>query len=916
MLLIRNQRRPHSMSDQRLFSWDSPNIDVIAEDICNALTNQFDQLYRGKFKTESFAHAVILCLFYIKLRNDATLATSGTYKSFKDAALYGNIQRRFNPSSERELLLNKVIEHNKEFLIQHSILVANVSQNLDDLQSTIDKAGLLSDIWISENVGAILEVWLSRRSSDPSGLMSFQPKSLTDLIVDLTIDLQLEWRETNTIRPIKVYNPFSGLSSYPISINRHIPNLNLTCQELDTDIYYLSVIRLFCNDFQLFDRHPIDDKGNRTEIFLKEGNKEVVNPQFKSLSTTKNVVYNSDTNTDWIQGKFDFIICSPPIGSRNPDLISNSPAKILERSLDSLEKDGLLGIVLGSNSEHRSLDRRFREIAVESGFLKHVVRLPGRTLKETSISITAYLFQKTKSKRVQFTDLSEESFYYKDNRGNIQFNIALIKEAIVNAENQISVTVDSTTIVHEGYILSPLRYVIDDTPQNLSEGSLLVPLKRILKDKREPVITKTSVFNDNTIFITDPIIRVIKELHITSDSVQSLNLSLPNQREKTWRKMTSPGILITSRGSLIARAVDPELLEMLTVYVDSSIRIYDFSPELEIELNIDFLLWKLNSPGFQNRKRKYESGNFFPVVSARDLLEIKIEVPPVQFQLDQIKELSETTKVFQASIDAANRNIELLQKSTYSAFSDFAHFRHSMAPKLLSISSIIHNLSDLFKQDTASFNTGRQELGGASISNNLEKIRLALRGVNSMLDDMGKSTTLLDKPHQIIGINEFVMHCFSSINFTSERFPSIIRIIPLEFTSTDFDIEVFDGLKLSTNLDLISILCENIFKNAHDHAYTDSELEYSERMVALNIEYTSDHVYLTLKNNGSPFKEEFQKSDFISKGVTTSENNTGLGGFDVNRIASYLGSPDWILINNAELEFPVQFKFEFPILKD
>jgi len=72
-----------------------------------------------------------------------------------------------------------------------------------------------------------------------------------------------------------------------------------------------------------------------------------------------------------------------------------------------------------------------------------------------------------------------------------------------------------------------------------------------------------------------------------------------------------------------------------------------------------------------------------------------------------------------------------------------------------------------------------------------------------------------------------------------------------------------------------------------------------------------------LMNNGVPFENEMDRSEFISAGRTSKKKtNTGLGGFDVDRIASYLGDPNWELITDIENEFPVQFKFKFPMIKN
>ena len=60
--------------------------------------------------------------------------------------------------------------------------------------------------------------------------------------------------------------------------------------------------------------------------------------------------------------------------------------------------------------------------------------------------------------------------------------------------------------------------------------------------------------------------------------------------------------------------------------------------------------------------------------------------------------------------------------------------------------------------------------------------------------------------------------------------------------------------------------------------------------------------------------ENFDRDKFISKYSTQDTNaGSGLGGYDIQRIAEYLGNPEWELILNSDPFYPVKFKFIFPI---
>ena len=909
------------MIRNRIFSWKSPDVHVIAEDVCHALVSEFDQFQKGKLKPESFSRAVILCLFYIGIRNDETIFTKGTYESFKTAFQIGSAKRLFSPSKEEVAAIKAALDFNKSFLDEHAETLASISMILEKIQNEMYTDGILSDTWICDNIGAILEVWLSNFSHESTSAFTFQPRSVTELIIDLAIELHPEWRllDVNKDKPLRVFNPFAGLSSYPVSVANKIKHIDFTSQEIDEDTYYLSIIRLFCNRLKIFHLPALDENGARTQLYVPNTeNHLVLNPKYKRFGPTENLVQLANSLKEWPKEKFDFIVCSPPLHTKH-DLYEDStaPEFILRKGFQALEKGGLLALLLPSNSEYINLDRTFRVDAIQSGYLKHVLRLPNRTLKGTSISLTAYIFKKTKSGNIQFTDISDELFHFKDSRGQIQFRNDLVKKSIEINEDLVSKSVSSSIVEKENYTLTPLRYIIEDSLPEAGISTQHVVLKQILSDKKETKAEKGNVLDKQSIYLTDGTIRKIKEFYIDRESFERIGDEFGSSQKKSWRKITTSSVLITSRGNIVARFIDDHVLGSIDLYVEPSIRPYDFTPG-NIEIELDYLLWKLNSPNFQNRKRKYEYGYAVPLISARDFLEMKIDVPPIQFQIDQIKELAETSKVFQASIDAANRNLELLQKSTYSVFSDFAHFNHSIiSPKFLTISSIVHNLSDLLKAEGQEFTQIRKELGDSSIEQNLQKIKDYLADVGKMLAALSKSTTLLDVSLSPVSLKDIVEHIQERVSFSTDRFPSIVKELPIEFTSSDFDKEEFDGLKISTNLTLITTLCENIFKNAHDHAFPNDAMEYPERMVVLNLDYSTEFLYLTLMNNGIPFENEIERSEFISAGRTSKKKtNTGLGGFDVDRIASYLGDPNWELITDIENEFPVQFKFKFPMIKN
>ncbi|MFV8356853.1 ATP-binding protein [Flavobacterium sp. XS1P32] len=116
---------------------------------------------------------------------------------------------------------------------------------------------------------------------------------------------------------------------------------------------------------------------------------------------------------------------------------------------------------------------------------------------------------------------------------------------------------------------------------------------------------------------------------------------------------------------------------------------------------------------------------------------------------------------------------------------------------------------------------------------------------------------------------------------------------------------------IEINIILLKILFDNILTNAHKYGF-DAIEETNTVMIELAI--VENQLEIAIKNNGKPFPNNFDKEKFISKfSSTNNQKGTGIGGYDINRIATYFGNDDWALELNSNPIYPVIFKFLFPI---
>jgi type I restriction enzyme M protein len=75
-----------------------------------------------------------------------------------------------------------------------------------------------------------------------------------------------------------------------------------------------------------------------------------------------------------------------------------------------------------------------------------------------------------------------------------------------------------------------------------------------------------------------------------------------------------------------------------------------------------------------------------------------------------------------------------------------------------------------------------------------------------------------------------------------------------------------------------------------------------------------DILSVDVRNNGKPFPKNFDREKFITKYSTAdTSSGSGLGGYDIHRIAIDFKNPEWELSLNEDPFYPVKFKFQFPI---
>ena len=110
---------------------------------------------------------------------------------------------------------------------------------------------------------------------------------------------------------------------------------------------------------------------------------------------------------------------------------------------------------------------------------------------------------------------------------------------------------------------------------------------------------------------------------------------------------------------------------------------------------------------------------------------------------------------------------------------------------------------------------------------------------------------------------------------------------------------------------LFKTLLDNLLTNANKYGFKEKS---EGNHVKIEVNELDNQLIIDVRNNGIPFPKNFDREKFIAKYSTAdSLNGTGLGGYDINRIATYFENEDWSLILNDDPIYPVIFRFSLAI---
>ncbi len=653
----------------------------------------------------------------------------------------------------------------------------------------------------------------------------------------------------------KVYNPFAGLASFGVYLDQGQEYFG---QELNQKTWALGALRIMA---------------------------------YQRPGTSRYVCDDSITHWPATSEKFDLIVANPPYGMRLGNQYREIKPEfrtieqfLLKKGVHSLNEKGKLIALLPQGILFRGLhEQRLREFLVDEDLIDTIISLPGGLLLNTGIPLIIMVLNKNKKipGKVRFVD-AKKFVDSKSSRERVLNDYGLNSFLHVSKnDSDILRLVSNDEIRAFDYNLSVPRYF-----QKQVEGVKLGEIIEFVRGQRVNLPPTGKLIR----------IRDLKDdkidYRLDEATIEDVELRRPDIHQ-----ITESCLLLAVRW----KTLKPTYFEYKGEAIYRSQDILSFKVN-EAIADKAFLINELHADYVQEQLESYRLGpSVMPFLRKDDLMEVVIKMPSLQEQRAKVQgiyELSDKIKILQVERNALAHGKSLKQ------FSEFASLKHTLGRPRQNIldwsDNLLHFLYEK-REDFEALNKAFIEFYDTDIISALKEIK---RDVNFITDVLEK------------GENGFVLSEYETSTIPLSDINSLIN----ELSNNGFNFKIkklplkSEKLKdrgISANRILFKTLLDNILTNANKYAFSKRE---SGNEVVVELTEVDDILSMEVKNNGKPFPKNFDREKFITKYSTAdSAAGTGLGGYDIHRIATHFSNPDWELSLNEDPIYPVKFKFQFPI---
>jgi type I restriction enzyme M protein len=649
---------------------------------------------------------------------------------------------------------------------------------------------------------------------------------------------------------LNIYNPFAGVASF---IKGFKESNHIYAQELNRKTWAIGQLRLFTHKST---------------------------SEFKCEDSILNWNYNRN---------YDLIISHPPFGSRiNREYrnqfpqIRTSEEFLISMGIDTLSDDGKLITVLSNGFLFRGgSEAILREKLIRLDLIDSIISFPGGTLKHTGIPFIMLVLNKSKSNPGKIRLIDASSFVKKQStrENTIEAN-KLINSIQMYENSEIIRIIDNKEVIDNNLNLNIPRYFKKDI-----EGKKLGEILNFIRGERRNIpnrgklIRVRNLKDEKTNFQLD--IEQVEDVPLTRTNIHKVNTSC---------------LLLTNRW----KSLKPTYFQFEKHSIFRTSDILSFKVD-DQKVDIGYLVNELQAEYVQKQLDCFRQGTSIPFIRKEDLMEVKIKLPSIEEQRAKvlgINEISEKIHQLQTERNALAHGIRSKK------FNEFASLKHTLGRPRQNILGWSKNLSKFFtfeKEMSIELNDEFKEMFDLGLIEAINEINRDIKFISDVLEKGENGLILNDYKKTILSLND--------LNRTIDK----LSMNGLKFSIKKHLLKI-DEMKdrgILINITLLKTLLDNLFTNANKYGFKEQK---EGNFVKIEISEIDDHIIIDVRNNGLPFPNNFDREKFITKYSTAdSSNGSGLGGYDINRIATYFDNNDWELILNDDPIYSVIFRFSLPI---
>lgn len=586
---------------------------------------------------------------------------------------------------------------------------------------------------------------------------------------------------------------------------------------------------------------------------------------------------------------FDLIVSNPPFGMRlNQTYIDQYPhfrtaeEFLINMGLESLSNSGKLIAVLPQGILFRGgSEQQLRVRLIEEDLIDTIISFPGGILYHIGIPFIVLILNKDKENPGKIRLVKANDCVSKPSPRENVIEVEKLLQVSQLIENSDSVRI----ITNEDVVVNDFNLNIPRYFQEKVDGVKLKDILSFFRGNREGLPESGKLIR----------IRDLKndmiDFQLNLEYVEETPLNRPG-----IHKIDTSCLLLAVRW----KTLKPTLFKFENQPIFNGTDILPFLVD-ETIVDVAYLINELHADYVLKQLESFSQGATIPFIRKDDLLEITVKLPSIEEQRAKVAGLMEISdKIKQLQFE---RNA-LAHEVSSKEFNEFASLKHTLGTPRQNILGWTKNLSKFFvreKEAISALNNEFKALFGLGIIEAIDEINRDIKFISDILEKGENGLVLKDFEKEIVPIVE-INNIINKLSNNEFKFSIKKELLKVDEMKTR-------GILI--NKVLFKILLDNLFTNANKYGFN---VKNKGNHVVMELSEIEDHLIIDVRNNGLPFPKNIDREKFITKYSTADNSNgTGLGGYDINRIATYFENESWELILNSDPIYPVIFRFSFPI---